>query len=121
MPTSSQYGTLQSLLGLLLFLKMWSVFFYFFKENETRYPVLSIMAANYLAIQGSSVPCERQFSSAGLVDTKQRNRLAASKFGSIEFLKSCYSQGCLPNSSKRLADDGDMEDSLPKKRQHLGR
>ena len=77
------------------------------------------MAANYLAVQGSSVPCERQFSSAGLVDTKRRNRLAASKFGSIEFLKSCYSQGCLPNSSKRMADDGDMEDSLPKKRQHL--
>lgn len=57
------------------------------KENCGQYPVLSRMAANYLAVQGSSVPCERQFSSAGLVDTKRRNRLGAEKFGSIKYVK----------------------------------
>lgn len=50
------------------------------------------MAGNYLAIQGSSVPCERQFSSAWLVDTKQHNWLGSKKFGSIKYVKAYYKQ-----------------------------
>ena len=60
------------------------------KNNSSRYPVLSEMAANYLAIQASSVPCKCLFSSAGLVDTKRRNCLGAERFGAIEYIKAYY-------------------------------
>ena len=32
------------------------------KENRLRYPVLSVMARDYLAISASAVPCESTFS-----------------------------------------------------------
>ncbi|KII87553.1 hypothetical protein PLICRDRAFT_63440, partial [Plicaturopsis crispa FD-325 SS-3] len=48
--------------------------------NSYRYPIMSRMARDYLAIQGSSVPCERAFSDAGLTDTKRRSRLLPSTF-----------------------------------------
>ena len=50
------------------------------------------MAGNYLAIQGSSVLCEREFSSAGLIDTKRRNRLSPNTFSAIEFAKAYHRQ-----------------------------
>ena len=58
------------------------------------------MAANYFAIQGSLISSERDFSSAGLVDTTRRNRLSPKKFGAIEFAKAYSCQ--------------EMEDSLEK-------
>lgn len=42
---------------------------------------------DYLAIQGSSVSCERLFSGAGLIDTKRRNRLAPITFSALETVK----------------------------------
>lgn len=45
------------------------------------------MAINYLAIQGSSVPCERLFSDAGLTNTKRRGRLLPENFGAIQTVK----------------------------------
>ena len=60
------------------------------QSNAFRYPTLSEMAANYLAIQASSVPCERLYFSAGLVDTKQRNRLGSDRFGALEYIKGYF-------------------------------
>ena len=40
-----------------------------------KFPVLSKMACNYLAIQGTSIPCEQAFSVASHTLTKIRNRL----------------------------------------------
>jgi hypothetical protein len=45
------------------------------------------MARDFLAIQGSSVPCERVFSSAGLTDTKRRGGLLPENFGAIQIVK----------------------------------
>jgi predicted DNA-binding transcriptional regulator YafY len=48
------------------------------------------MAQDYLAIQGSSVPSERAFSSGGLTGTSLRNRLASATFEALQILKSSY-------------------------------
>ena len=60
------------------------------QDNATRYPVLSRIALDYLPIQGSSVPCERVFSDAGLTDTKRRARLLPENFGAIQTVKGKY-------------------------------
>ena len=48
------------------------------------------MAWDYLAIQGSSVPSERAFSSGGITDTLSRNQLDPETFEAIQTLKSAY-------------------------------
>jgi hypothetical protein len=48
------------------------------------------MARDYFAIQGSSVPSERAFSSGGLTGTSLRNRLAPEIFEALQILKSAY-------------------------------
>ncbi|KAJ6566581.1 hypothetical protein B0H19DRAFT_1025254 [Mycena capillaripes] len=45
------------------------------------------MARDYLAIQGSATPAERAFSSGSLTDTKLRNSLSTSLFGTLQLLK----------------------------------
>jgi hypothetical protein len=51
------------------------------------------MARDYLAIQGSSVPSERAFSSGGLTGTSLRNRLSPAIFEALQILKSAYRNG----------------------------
>jgi hypothetical protein len=51
------------------------------------------MARDYLAIQGSSVPSERAFSSGGLTSTSLRNRLSPATFEALQILKSAYKNG----------------------------
>jgi hypothetical protein len=48
------------------------------------------MAHGYLAIQGSGTPSERAFSSAGLTDSKHRNRLKPEMFSALQILKGGY-------------------------------
>ncbi|EGN94627.1 hypothetical protein SERLA73DRAFT_18608, partial [Serpula lacrymans var. lacrymans S7.3] len=48
--------------------------------HSAQYPVLSLMACDYLAIQGSSVAAERAFSSGGRTGTVLRNRLLPETF-----------------------------------------
>ena len=48
------------------------------------------MARDFLAIQGSSVPSERVFSSAGVTDHPRRNRLNSDIFGTLQKLKGAY-------------------------------
>lgn len=50
---------------------------------------------NYLTIQGSSVPYELLFPSAGLVYTKWQNHLSPETFENIELLTSLYSECCI--------------------------
>jgi hypothetical protein len=57
------------------------------------------MARDYLAIQGSATPSERAFSSGGLTDTKNRNRLNGVVFESLQLLKSGYRNGHISAAS----------------------
>ncbi|KAG2123775.1 uncharacterized protein EDB93DRAFT_1047572, partial [Suillus bovinus] len=48
------------------------------------------VVTDYLPVQGSSVPCERAFSDAGLTDTKRCARLLPENFGDIQTVKGRY-------------------------------
>jgi hypothetical protein len=48
------------------------------------------MALDHLPIQGSSVPCERAFSDAGLTDSKHHTHLLPENFGDIQIVKNKY-------------------------------
>jgi hypothetical protein len=51
------------------------------------------MARDYLAMQGSSVPSERAFSSGALTGTSLRNWLNPDVFEALQILKSAYRNG----------------------------
>jgi len=60
------------------------------QKNTSHFPILSCIAFDFLPVQGSSVPCERAFSDAGLTDTKRRARLLPENFGVIQTVKAHY-------------------------------
>lgn len=61
--------------------------------NNTKYPVMAILARKYLAIPASSVASERMFSFAGGVCTDKRNRLSDDAVSDIVFCN--YASKCL--------------------------
>ena len=58
------------------------------------------MARDYLAIQGSSVPSERAFSSGGMTGTKLRNQLDPDTFEALQMLKAGYRNGVLTSADE---------------------
>lgn len=56
------------------------------KDHSYNYPHLSALARNTLCSLGTSVPCERVFSSAGLVLNDRRCRLKSEKVNMLLFL-----------------------------------
>ena len=73
------------------------------KLHMVQYPTLSHMARDYLAIQGSTVPSERAFSSGGLTATTRRNRLSGDIFEALQILKSGYRNGHIRASEQAEA------------------
>jgi hypothetical protein len=67
------------------------------------YPTLSRMARDYLAIQGSSMPSERAFSSGGITDHSRRNRLTPEVFEALQLLKSAYRNGHIKVAAEAAA------------------
>lgn len=63
------------------------------QRHSSQYPVLSRIARDYLAIQGSAVASERVFSSAALTDTNRRNQLAPEMLGALQRLKDAILDG----------------------------
>ena len=59
----------------------------FWKTNALNYPVLSSMAKDYLAVQASSVPAERAFSSGTDLIPADRRSLAGKPIEMAQFLK----------------------------------
>jgi len=57
-------------------------------QYEDKFPILSKIAQEYLAIQGTSVPCEQAFSMAAHTVSKVHNRLSPSSARAILCLKS---------------------------------
>jgi hypothetical protein len=57
------------------------------KENAENFPLLSLMAKQYLCIPATSVPSERVFSTAGDIVTAQRASLKPKHVDMLIFLK----------------------------------
>lgn len=57
------------------------------KAMSTRWPMLSKLAKYYMAIQASSVPSERVFSTAGAIVTSKRSCLDPENVNTLIFLK----------------------------------
>jgi len=58
-----------------------------------KYPTLKRIARDYLAIQGSSTPSERAFSSGGITRSSRRSSLTTEMFQALQILKSAYRNG----------------------------
>lgn len=56
-------------------------------QNEERFPLLAKLAKTVLCIQGTSVPSERVFSTAGDIVTAQRSALPPDNVDALIFLK----------------------------------
>ncbi len=57
------------------------------KSNEHKYPHIAKLAQRNLAVQGTSVPSERVFSTAGDIVTSSRSRLLAENVDKLIFLQ----------------------------------
>lgn len=56
------------------------------KDNAQIFPHLSSLARNYLCAMGTSVPCERLFSKAGILLSERRSRLSENSIKMLLFL-----------------------------------
>jgi hAT family C-terminal dimerisation region len=63
------------------------------------------MARDFLAIQGSSVASERSFSSGGLTNTLNRNRIEPGVFGYCQILKNLYNTNFLSANMEAKAHE----------------
>ena len=77
----------------------------YWKANETRFPVLSLVARKYLGIPASSAASERFFSQGALINTKLRNRLTKPTFEKIICLKSW---GIFRNEEEEVKEKEEM-------------
>jgi hypothetical protein len=66
------------------------------------------IAINYLAIQASSMPCERAFSSSGKTDTVRRNRLSPVLMEALQMLKFGFSKEPFNFTKRILTDKNDL-------------
>ncbi|KIK78182.1 hypothetical protein PAXRUDRAFT_164673, partial [Paxillus rubicundulus Ve08.2h10] len=67
-----------------------------------QYPVLSQIACDYLAIQGSSTASECAFSQGGLIVTVMCNRLSPKTVEASHILKNVYSSGSMSAAIEAL-------------------
>ncbi len=56
------------------------------KENEKKFPLLSVLAKKYLSIPSTSVTSERMFSKAGFLVSKRRSLLSPKSINEVLFL-----------------------------------
>ena len=62
-------------------------------QTDSKYPTLKRIARDFLAIQGSSTPSERAFSSGGITGSNRRSSLTTEMFQALQILKSAYRNG----------------------------
>ncbi|CAG8476854.1 12186_t:CDS:1, partial [Dentiscutata heterogama] len=63
--------------------------------NRCQFPTLAKIACNYLAIQGTSIPCEEIFSVVAGTITKIRNHLLPETACALLYMKSYIEQNIL--------------------------
>ncbi|KIK14204.1 hypothetical protein PISMIDRAFT_78894, partial [Pisolithus microcarpus 441] len=59
------------------------------------FPMLYHMAMDYLAIQGSTIPCKWIFLSSAETDTKKWNRIKPALMEALQMLKFHQKKSCL--------------------------
>lgn len=67
------------------------------------------MALDILPIQGSSVPCERVFSSSAETDTARRNRIAPELMEALQMLKFTIKQARELNFTAGTAKEDEIQ------------
>jgi hypothetical protein len=82
------------------------------KHHQVTYPILSRIARDYLAIQGSATPSERAFSAGALIGTKQQNSLKSDTFEALHLLRSAYRHGCISAAEQAAEHLQSLRDSL---------
>jgi hypothetical protein len=75
----------------------------FEQEHQLRYPTFFTAALDYLAIQGSAVPCEHVFSSAKETMTDRRNRIQEDLMEMLQMLKFSLKSGKQLDFSKETS------------------
>ena len=81
-------------------------------QLDEQYPVVRMMAHDYMAILGSTCLAERSFSMSAHTDDARRRAMHADKFGGLQRLRSAYRDGRLQAQSEAwpgLEIDSDME------------
>jgi hAT family C-terminal dimerisation region len=73
-----------------------------------RYPTLFRLAMDILPIQGSSVPCERVFSSAKETMTDRRNKISPELMEALQLLKFSLRQGHFLDFSAGTSWDAEL-------------
>lgn len=77
---------------------------HFWKEYEEEVPELSKLAKLVLSFVPNSAGCERRWSSASLIHTRNRNRMKEDNFGKIAKVKDHLRQSNQTRNTARLAD-----------------
>ncbi|KIL55348.1 hypothetical protein M378DRAFT_46105, partial [Amanita muscaria Koide BX008] len=65
------------------------------KAQEADYPVMHLMARDYLAIPASTCLAERSFSMSALTDTARRRQMGTENFSALQRLRAGYCDGRL--------------------------
>lgn len=81
----------------------------FWRLNKSKYPILYNIARDYLAIMPSSAPSESEFSKAGDIVTKKRNRLKPDTIRQLTILKSW---GKINDEEETINDNIDPDEDL---------
>ena len=65
------------------------------KSTEKEFPVIRLMACDYMAIPASSCLAERSFSMSACTDDVRRRQMGSEKFGALQRLCAAYRDGRL--------------------------
>ena len=63
--------------------------------QEAEYPIVHLMARNYLPIPASTCLAERSFSMSARTDDTRRRQMVGEKFGALQRLRAAYRDGRL--------------------------
>ena len=78
---------------IVTFMSIFIIVIFYIQENRLRYPTIFTLAMDVLLIQGSSIPCERVFSSVKETMTDRRSRIQPELMEALQLLKYSIKHG----------------------------
>jgi hypothetical protein len=84
----------------------------YWKYNQKNFPVLSLIARDYLAISSTSVPSERVFSRSGFLVNKYRNKLSPSSIKANILLNNWMNMNYLQNEEIFNEEDDEENENV---------